>query len=721
MPGIINEDLLIPADESEAVKIIDNLFGVGWQEIFKGATAATDAPNALYSIMATFNLIVLAAVVLFFLYIVGIGVLGTAHEGKPLGSRYNTLWTPIRSAVAVGLLMPLPWAKGLAMLQALLLLFVYHGIGAADNVWKVALEHMRANGGELSAPTLSGLEASDLAKGILDVRVAQEVMKQQMGSSVSSYSIEWVDTGGGMNDSGYWHFQFYPGSGLSLSPQDMGSIRVFCGAHDAVVCDARKNSVKSLIDELQGLAVDTASFHSEGSNSPLNRAAFQTAVTNYQRTLASSANDAKLEADERYQEGLDEFVDLATRKGWAHAGSWYWTIAKYNEEAHGALKDVPSPPTLNVDAVQRATDGKLDTYLGIAERYKEVSTEDMETVAEGPSIGTMTNWFSLFNGLEPAKKLAEGDPVLNLQAIGNGILAASATAVTAYIVAKTVHGAADEISKNSTLGTVAKVIPGVSEKKAAVIGGLKGFFEAVGPIVMMLFVSGVGLGFTLAYYLPTVPFVLWVMGVIGWIIIVIETLVAAPLWAAAHAIPEGEGIAGQHGRQGYMLFMGVLFRPCLMVIGFFMSTLILTAMGNLIGMGFQTFASGLRTGTWGFGGLITLFSLTFLAGGIIITASHRLFGLITWIPDNVMKWIGHNPHALGEQDAESKIRNSFGGFTSTMQNALNPRMTGGFANALKPDKPGGGGKGGGGDKPAADKKTDQLGQTGGLGSGDNAA
>jgi len=92
------------------------------------------------------------------------------------------------------------------------------------------------------------------------------------------------------------------------------------------------------------------------------------------------------------------------------------------------------------------------------------------------------------------------------------------------------------------------------------------------------------------------------------------------------------------------------------------------------------------------GGLITLFSLTFLAGGIIITASHRLFGLITWIPDNVMKWIGHSPHSLGEQDAESKIRNSFGGFTSTMQNALNPRMTAGFR-----------GKPGGGDKDQTDK------------------
>lgn len=72
-----------------------------------------------------------------------------------------------------------------------------------------------------------------------------------------------------------------------------------------------------------------------------------------------------------------------------------------------------------------------------------------------------------------------------------------------------------------------------------------------------------------------------------------------------------------------------------------------------------------------------------------------------------MKWIGHNPHALGEQEAESKIRASFGGFTGTMQNALNPRMTQGFRG--KPGKPvGGGGKGGGGDKPAAGKKTAEL-------------
>jgi hypothetical protein len=104
----------------------------------------------------------------------------------------------------------------------------------------------------------------------------------------------------------------------------------------------------------------------------------------------------------------------------------------------------------------------------------------------------------------------------------------------------------------------------------------------------------------------------------------------------------------------------------------FYNTGILTALGKFIGSGFQTFAMGLRAGTWGIGGIITWISLMFLMGGIIVTASHRLFGLITWIPDNVMKWIGHNPHALGEQDAEGRVRAGFGGFTSALQASARP-------------------------------------------------
>jgi hypothetical protein len=46
--------------------------------------AFSDGANALYTILSTFNLIVLVAVILLFLYIVVVGVFGTAHQGNTL-------------------------------------------------------------------------------------------------------------------------------------------------------------------------------------------------------------------------------------------------------------------------------------------------------------------------------------------------------------------------------------------------------------------------------------------------------------------------------------------------------------------------------------------------------------------------------------------------------------------------------------------------------------
>jgi len=74
-------------------------------------------------------------------------------------------------------------------------------------------------------------------------------------------------------------------------------------------------------------------------------------------------------------------------------------------------------------------------------------------------------------------------------------------------------------------------------------------------------------GFTLAYYLPAIPIIFWVLGIVGWLIMVLEAVVAAPLWAASHVLPEGEGFAGPPARQGYMLLLALLIRPVLMVIG----------------------------------------------------------------------------------------------------------------------------------------------------------
>ena len=52
-------------------------------------------------------------------------------------------------------------------------------------------------------------------------------------------------------------------------------------------------------------------------------------------------------------------------------------------------------------------------------------------------------------------------------------------------------------------------------------------------------------GLIIAYVLPMIPWVMWMAGVCGWIILVCEAMIAVPLWMLAHMTVGGDGL---HGR-----------------------------------------------------------------------------------------------------------------------------------------------------------------------------
>ena len=145
-------------------------------------------------------------------------------------------------------------------------------------------------------------------------------------------------------------------------------------------------------------------------------------------------------------------------------------------------------------------------------------------------------------------------------------------------------------------------------------------------------------GFTLAYYLPSIPIIFWILGVVGWLILILEAVVAAPLWAASHVLPEGEGFAGPAARQGYMVLLSLLIRPVLMVIGLLFAMMLMTVLGKFIGLTFAVFTEGMNASRWvsPIGNVMMLIVL----GGLIIAVAQRVFGLITYLPNNVMRWIG---------------------------------------------------------------------------------
>ncbi|WP_193222184.1 DotA/TraY family protein [Alkalilimnicola sp. S0819] len=185
------------------------------------------------------------------------------------------------------------------------------------------------------------------------------------------------------------------------------------------------------------------------------------------------------------------------------------------------------------------------------------------------------------------------------------------------------------------------------------------------------------------------------MGIISWTILVFESIVASALWAAAHAAPDGEGFAGDRGRQGYLMFLGILMRPPLMVIGFFAALVLMYAFGAFIGLNFVVFSSGLMEGSWY--GIQAWLSLTVLSVIIVVVATHKVFNLVTWLPENTMRWVGQQVSNLGEQADENRMRAIFGGVISKAGPA-------GAATAK-----GAGMASGGGDKPGDTTKPSDTG------------
>ena len=171
-------------------------------------------------------------------------------------------------------------------------------------------------------------------------------------------------------------------------------------------------------------------------------------------------------------------------------------------------------------------------------------------------------------------------------------------------------------------------------------------------------------GLALAYYLPAIPFIRWISALVGWIILIMEALVAAPLWLCAHALPEGEGAAGQHGKRGYFLLLGILIRPPLMVAGFFAAVILMNVVGRLLGAGFETFIAG--TSQTKIIGITGTFSMLVILGIVVIMTANKFFSLIHYLPEHVTNWIGQQFHGLGEKEDQAGVKNVFLGSTNAV-------------------------------------------------------
>lgn len=162
-------------------------------------------------------------------------------------------------------------------------------------------------------------------------------------------------------------------------------------------------------------------------------------------------------------------------------------------------------------------------------------------------------------------------------------------------------------------------------------------------------------GFTLAYFLPLVPFMTFLMNSVTWIIMVLEAVIMMPLVALAHLNPEGDGLPGQNARNAYFFLFGIMLRPVLMIFGLICAWLVSVTGLALMNKLYMIAVSGAMD----IGGnahiLISrlIFSLMYVV--IVYIICHKSFHLISSIPNHAMAWIGAQaaPHESMGSAAEN--------------------------------------------------------------------
>ena len=176
---------------------------------------------------------------------------------------------------------------------------------------------------------------------------------------------------------------------------------------------------------------------------------------------------------------------------------------------------------------------------------------------------------------------------------------------------------------------------------AALTLGLNALMSFLATPVFLLMMAMMVPGMLIAYALPMIPYIIWIAGVAGWLILVCEAMIAVPLWMLAHMTVGGDGLHGR-GVEGWGLLFNVLFRPVLMLIGLFLSYFVFDCMSWLVRESFGIAAGFVLTN----GSIVTNFLGAVVLMNIFVMTNVTLalmsFRMIALIPHHLPRLVGFN-------------------------------------------------------------------------------
>lgn len=305
-------------------------------------------------------------------------------------------------------------------------------------------------------------------------------------------------------------------------------------------------------------------------------------------------------------------------------------------------------------------------------------------------------WFGVMN--------SPGDPVAMIQTLGQGMLG---IAVSLWLVGSVLLGVL------TTFMSIGGSMTGVSY---GIQNGLKMFVPIVISFILALFVNGM----VLSVYVPLIPYFIFTFAAIGWLISVLEAIVAGPLVAAALTHPEGHDLLGK-AEQAVMLLMGVFLRPVIMVIGFLAAMILARVSLRIVNAGFShvTTAGNITLSGFNIFGTIGLMIVYTM---IIISLINLVFTAgVVKLWETIWMWVGFHQPSSAVESALQEIKGGVHGGAQAAGELGGGLLRGGAdtrAGQLGRGMKGGAGAGAGGFRPSsATEKGGWVGEDGNVDQG----
>jgi hypothetical protein len=169
---------------------------------------------------------------------------------------------------------------------------------------------------------------------------------------------------------------------------------------------------------------------------------------------------------------------------------------------------------------------------------------------------------------------------------------------------------------------------------------------------------------TLAFYfgvfLPSLPYTIFMVAVVGWILAVLQSVIAAPLWAVMHMTPDRTFVGSQ--TQGYLLLLSLFVRPALIIVGLFAAMLVANPVIGYISKAFWAMYHANVTSAESLGWFVEFLqwkNWLIMYGFVLLPVTYMVFGLSQTLPDTVLRWIGAGVASMGgETQATEQMRSN---------------------------------------------------------------